>query len=65
MYIVKVGNLYVKSVDIEFGGFIKEILLSKEVMRNFTEEGAERIAKLINGEVIQMADLETFTEEDN
>ncbi len=56
MYVVKVGNYYVKTVDVEFGGFTGDILLSKEVMRNFTKEGAERIAKMIKGEVIEMAE---------
>ena len=56
MYVVKVGDYYVKSVDAEFGGFIGNILLSKEIMRNFTEAGAERIAKMINGEVIKIAE---------
>lgn len=56
MYVVKVGNYYVNTVDVEFGGFTGDILLSKEVMRNFTKEGAERIAKMVNGEVIEMAE---------
>lgn len=56
MYVVKVGDYYVRSVDAEFGGFIGSILLSKELMRNFTKAGAERIAKMINGEVIEMAE---------
>lgn len=56
MYVVKVGDYYVKSVDAEFGGFIGSILLSKEIMRNFTKAGAERIAKMVNGEVIKIAE---------
>ena len=64
MYVVKVGEYYVKSVDVEFGGFIGEIELSKEIMRNFTEEGAGRIAKMVNGEVIGMGDVVTVDEED-
>ena len=56
MYVVKVGEYYVKSVDVEFGGFISEILLSKEIMRNFTEDGAKRVAEMINGEVISIAE---------
>ena len=56
MYVVKVGDYYVKSIDAEFGGFIGNILLSKEIMRNFTEAGAERIAKMVNGEVIKIAE---------
>lgn len=59
MYVVKVGDYYIKSVDTEFGGYIGEIELSKEIMRNFTEEGAERIAKMVNGEVISMGDVTT------
>jgi len=59
MYVVKVGNFYVKSVDVAFGGGVREILLSTEIMRNFTKDGAKRIAKMINGEVISMGDVET------
>ena len=54
MYVVKVGDYYVRSVDANFGGFIGSILLSKEIMRNFTKAGAEHIAKMINGEVVEI-----------
>lgn len=54
MYVIKVGEFYVSGVDVAFGGFVEEIILSKKIMRNFTQEGAERIAKMINGEVIAM-----------
>lgn len=56
MYVVKVGDYYVKEVETAFGGFIGNIVLSKEVMRNFTIDGAERIAKLVGGEVKVMKD---------
>ena len=59
MYVVKVGEFYIKGVDIEFGGYVKEILLSKEIMRNFTKEGAERIAKLVGGTVVELGDVVT------
>lgn len=54
MYVVKVGEYYVKSVDEMFN-----IGLSKEMMRNFKKETAKKIAKKINGEVIEIADVET------
>ena len=59
MYVVKVGEYYIKDVEASFGGFINEITLSKEIMRNFTLEGAERIANMVNGEVISMGDVST------
>ena len=64
MYVVKVGEYYVKDVNVEFGGFISDIVLSKEISRNFRKDGAERIAKLVNGVVITMEEVETFDEED-
>lgn len=59
MYVVKVGDFYIKNVEVAFGGFVESIELSKEIMRNFTEEGAERMAKMVNGEVISMGDVST------
>lgn len=59
MYVIKVGEFYVSGIDMAFGGFVEEIMLSKKIMRNFTKDGAERIAKMINGEVIDMGDVET------
>ncbi len=59
MFVIKVGDFYVKDVETTFGGFVPEITLSKEIMRNFTREGAERIAKMINGEVVSMGDVVT------
>ena len=60
MFVIKVGDFYVKSVDVEFGGFISYIVLSKEIMRSFTnKDSAERIAKMVNGEVIKMEEVAT------
>lgn len=59
MYVIKVGEFYVSDVNVVFGGFIESIELSKKLMRNFTKEGAERIAKTINGTVVSMADVIT------
>ena len=55
MYIVKVGEYYVRGIDM-IGGYIGEIELSKEIMRNFNKNTAELIAKQVNGEVIEMAE---------
>lgn len=54
MYVIKVGDYYVKEVDVAFGGFINDIVLSKEIMKNFKLEGAKRVAELINGEIIEI-----------
>ena len=56
MYVVKVGNYYVKNVETAFGGFIGNIVLSKEMSKGFTKDGAERIAKMINGIVVEMTE---------
>ena len=56
MYVVKVGDYYVKAVDTEFGGFISDIVLSKEIMRQFTLNGANRIASMINGTIVKITD---------
>ena len=55
MYIVKVGEYYVRGIDM-IGRYIGEIELSKEIMRNFNKNTAELIAKKVNGEVIEMAE---------
>lgn len=54
MYVIKVGEYYVKEVEVAFGGFINDIVLSKEIMKNFKLEGAKRVAELINGEIIEI-----------
>ena len=56
MFVIKVGDYYVKSVEATFGGYVSEIVLSKEIKRGFTKAGAERIAKMINGIVIEMTE---------
>ena len=55
IYVVKVGEYYVKGIDM-FDRIIGDIELSKEIMRNFTKNTAEIIAKKINGEVIEIAE---------
>ena len=63
MFIIKVGEFYVQDVVVAFGGFMSNITLSKEMSKGFTKAGAERIAKMINGTVISMGDVDTFCEE--
>lgn len=55
MYVVKVGEYYVQSINVTMGQ-VTEIVLSKEMMRNFRKNTAETLAKLTNGEVIEMAE---------
>jgi hypothetical protein len=50
MYVVKVGEYYVK--DIRAG----EYVLSREVMRDFPKNMADIIAKVLNGEVIEITE---------
>lgn len=51
MYVVKVGEYYVRAIDYNY-----DIILSKELMRGFGKDRAEAIAKMVNGEVIEMAE---------
>lgn len=62
MYVVKVGDYYVQSINVAMGQ-ITEILLSKEMMRNFIKATAETLAKKTNGEVIKMDNQVTMCEE--
>lgn len=62
MYVVKVGEYYVNKVETAFGGFIHNIVLSKEIMLNLSKTGAERIAKMVNGTVVEMAEEVTINE---
>lgn len=62
MYVVKVGEYYVRATDM-IGGYIGEIALSKEIMRNFNKNTAELIAKKVNGEVIEIAEEVTMNDE--
>lgn len=64
MYVVKVGEYYVKAVDI-LAGYTGEIELSKEIMRNFSKNTAEAIAEKINGEVIEVTEQVTINEDTN
>lgn len=61
MYVVKVGEYYVRGID-TIGGYIGEIELSKEIMRNFSKNTAELIAKKVNGEVVEIAEEVTNAE---
>ncbi len=68
MYIVKIGEYYVKSTElIRYGNTrtlsLNDILLSKEIMKNFDKNMAEMVAKKVNGEVIELADEVTQSEE--
>ena len=63
MYIVKVGEYYVRDVDI-YCGNVGEITLSQEIMRQFKNKPlAEIVAKKVNGKLIEMADEVTIDEE--
>ena len=53
MYVVKVGEFYVRDVEI-YGQIVSEVELSKEIMRNFSLKWANVIAKQLNGEVIEI-----------
>lgn len=54
MYVIKLGNYYVKSVDVYNGSF-GDIELSKEIMRGFDNISVARhVANSIGGEVIEM-----------
>lgn len=64
MYVVKIGEYYVQSIDVTIGQ-VAEIVLSKEMMRNFRKNTAETLAKLTNGEVIEMAEEVTNADNQN
>lgn len=51
MYVVKVGDYYVKSVK-HFPSFLSSIELSPDMMRNFDYMDAKDIADKINGQLI-------------
>ena len=61
MYVVKVGEYYVRRYSIESLDIC--ILLSKELMRGFEKEKAEKLAKQLNAEVIKIEDQITMCEE--
>lgn len=53
MYVVKVGEYYVRKIKV-FCGTFGDIELSKEIMGGFTEDIAEKIAKKVNGEILEI-----------
>lgn len=63
MYVVKVGEFYVRGYEVKSLDMC--ILLSKELMRTFSKEQAESLAKKVNGEIIEMANQVTMCEEVN
>lgn len=62
MYVVKVGDFYVRAVEGSINKlnneiyYISEIILSKELMKSWDKDIAEQLAKSVNGEVICMAE---------
>lgn len=54
MYVVKVGEYYVRQYSVEHLDIC--IVLSKELMRTFDKERAERLAKQLNGEIILISE---------
>ena len=50
MYVVKVGEYYVRSV------VCSEIMLSNEIMRGFDKETAEKLAKKLNCELVEITE---------
>ena len=51
MYVIKVGEYYVKSID----GWNGSIILSNEVMIGMDKEEADKLAKKVNGVVVEVA----------
>lgn len=56
-YVVKVGEYYVRRRDI-----LGDITLSKECMRCYGEDTAKRLAKKLNGELIEFKAQVTMDE---
>ena len=63
MYVVKVGDYYIQSTSID--RLTSNIMLSKELMRSYDKDTAEKLAKKTNGEVIKMDNQVTMCEEDS
>ena len=64
MYVVRVGDYYVKNVVLTRYENTKtltigDVTLSKEIMKNFDKNMAEMVAKKINGEVIEITENTT------
>lgn len=62
-YVVKVEDYYVQSTSID--RLTSNIMLSKELMRSYDKDIAEKLAKMLNGEVIKMDNQVTMCEEDS
>lgn len=67
MYVVKVGGYYVKSAELKpINGMravtIGDILLSKEIMKNFDKNMAEMVANKVNGKVVEIAEEVTIND---
>ncbi len=60
MYVVKVGDYYVKSVK-HFPSFLSSIELSPDMMRNFDYMDAKDIADRINGLLIPIEEEITIS----
>lgn len=60
MYVVKVGEYYVKGHETIHsamnGMYVGNIELSKEIMREYNKEFAEYLSKKVNGEVIEITE---------
>lgn len=62
MYVVKVGDYYIRDVEGTINKlnnqiyYIKEIIISKELMKSWDKNIAEQLAKSVNGEVICMSE---------
>lgn len=58
MYVIKVGKYYVKNVDVWNGGYVGNIELSREIMRQLPLKTAQVVANLIGGKVEEIQDNE-------
>ncbi len=62
MYVVKVGDYYIRDVEGTINKlnnqicYINEIIISKELMKSWDKNIAEQLAKSVNGEVICMTE---------
>lgn len=54
MYVVKVGEYYVRKFSVESLDIC--IVLSKELMRTFDKDKAESLAKQLNGTIVEIAE---------
>lgn len=67
MYVVKLGEYYVKGYIGSSGRIDKaipwEITLSKELMRGYDKETADKIAKATNGVIEEIANQVTMSDE--